>query len=186
MRGTFVGLLAAALMTLCGVASANIIYNIDISGGGETVMGTITTDGTLGALTVASIAAWNLNAAGPIVLTVASPGNFLCQTSPDGGCGVTAEADGTLVQTGGGTGAFIAFYGGVLGDPPLIAFFTTDAEVLLTADPPIVALIPTGQGTVLGTAASAPEPPTAILLGLGLACLGLACTRARRRRSAAV
>jgi hypothetical protein len=41
---------------------------------------------------------------------------------------------------------------------------------------------------VIGTGgrSSVPEPPTAILLGIGLACLGLACTRARRRQSAPV
>jgi hypothetical protein len=40
MRGNIVGLLAAALMGVCGVASANIVYNVLISDGVETVMGT--------------------------------------------------------------------------------------------------------------------------------------------------
>ena len=184
MRGSIVGLLAAALMVLCGVASANIIYNVDISGGGETVTGTITTDGTIGALTAASIVAWNLSASGPAVLSVVSPGNHECQGSAFGGCGVTAEADGTLVETGSTPFAVTAFYGGALGQPPSIEFAPSAVFVEITADE--IAVIPTGQGTVLGSSSSAPEPPTAILLAIGLVGLGSVYMRARGRQRAAV
>jgi hypothetical protein len=194
MRGNIVGLLAAALMAVCGVASANIIYNIDLSGGGETVTGTITTDGTLGVLTPASIVAWNLSAAGPIVLTVASPGNLACPGAAFGGCGVTALAAGTLVETGAGASAFLTFYGGAIGTLPFLSFLPSFVEVALSDSPHVTALIPTGQGAVLGTAAiapppppaSAPEPPTAILLAIGLVGLGSVYMRARGRQRAAV
>jgi hypothetical protein len=169
---------------VCGAASANIIYNVDLSGGGETVTGTITTNGTLGALTAASIVAWNLSAAGPAVLTVASPGNQACQGPASGGCGVPAEADGTLVETGAGTAAFMSLYGGALFTIPGISFFQD--SVAVTDNPALRPKIPIGQGTVLGTSASAPEPPTAILPAIGLVGLGSVYMRARGRQRAAV
>ena len=184
MRGNIVRLLAAALMAVCGVASANIIYDVDLSGGGETLKGTITTNGTLGALTVADIVAWSLSAAGTVALSVVSPGNDLCQVAAFGGCGVTAEADGTLVETGAGTAAYMAFYGGALQTPPAIAFFPDSAPI--TLDGRTSTEIPTGQGTVLGTSSSVPEPPTAILLVVGLVGLVSVYMRARGRQRAAV
>jgi hypothetical protein len=117
MRGNITGLLAAAFMAVCGVASANIIYNIDVSDGGETVAGTITTDGFIGGLTAADFVAWNLSATGTSPLSIASPGTFVnCAPS---GCGVTAEIDGALHFLGSGnellsfanTGASISFSG---------------------------------------------------------------------------
>src|SRR5271155_4209808 len=63
MRGKIIGLLAVALMSLYGVASANIVYNIDITdflGGPNSVTGTITTDGDTGTLAVGDITAWTL------------------------------------------------------------------------------------------------------------------------------
>jgi hypothetical protein len=46
MPGNMVGLLAAVLMCVCGIARADIVYDINISDAVETVTGTITTDGS--------------------------------------------------------------------------------------------------------------------------------------------
>ena len=64
MRGNISRLLAMVLICVCGVASANIIYNVNLSGGGETLKGTITTDGDTGVpLTPADFISWSLLAA---------------------------------------------------------------------------------------------------------------------------
>jgi hypothetical protein len=183
MRGNIVGLLAAALMGVCGVASANIIYNVDISGGGETVTGTITTNGTLGVLTDANIVAWNLTATGQVDLSVVSPGNEACESSAFGGCGVTAEPDGILSDTGV-VGAFLAFYGGDFFDSPAIVFFPSGVDVFPVTGQ--AAIISEHVPYAIGTAPSVPEPPTAILLAIGLVGLASVYMRARGRQSAAV
>jgi hypothetical protein len=185
MRENLVGLLAAALMAVCGVASANIIYSVDLSGGGETVKGTITTNGTLGALTSLNIVAWNLSATGLVDLSVVSPGSEACQSPAGGGCGVTAEADGTLVETGAGIAPFLAFYVGAPPSAPVISFEGSAIYVILAYGAPD-GQIDVGRLAVLGTAASAPEPPTAILLAIGLVGLGSVYMRARGRQRAAV
>ena len=97
---------------------------------------------------------------------------------------MTAEADGTLVETGAGTAAYMAFYGGALQTPPGIGFLPDGVHVDLDLRTAVV--IPTGQGTVLGTSSSVPEPPTAILLVMGLVGLVSVYMRARGRQRAAV
>lgn len=188
MRENIVGLLAAALMAVCGVASANIIYNVDISGAGETITGTITTDGASGLLMAADFVSWSLAVTGPGSFIDNSleipnyPQTAVCAVA---GCGVTA---------GGGEGGVAGFLFLLFtGTPPQALMLETHYDVavdfyydhivipLQVIPPPIpypLVLLPEVTPYLVG---SAPEPPSAILLGIGLACLGLACTRARRR-----
>jgi PEP-CTERM motif len=176
MRGNIVGLLTAALMGVCGVASANILYNVNLSGGGETVTGTITTDGDSGFLTAADFVSWSLAASGVVTINdAAPPGVAACDGS---GCGIFATPM-TLEFTG---------------LPPEALLLEDSASHLVQITPIGVgvpcpgtvcvdAFIPAASPYLVG---SVPEPPTALLLGIGLACLGLACTRARRRQSGLV
>jgi len=126
MRGNFVGLLAAALMAVCGVASANIAYNADAKDGFGTATWTITADAHSAADRVSSLA------------KDATP---FCNEL---GCGLSVPGGPVF---GGGR--------------------------VIHESPPNLAR------------ANVPEPPTAILLAIGLACLGLARTRARARQFAA-
>ncbi len=72
MRRSIVGLLAAALLCAWSVASANIIYSVNLTDGTETVSGSITTDGNVGAITAADIVAWSLTASGVVDASIAS------------------------------------------------------------------------------------------------------------------
>ena len=186
MRGNILGLLAVALMCVCGVASANIVYNVNISGAGETVTGTFTTDGTIGPIAYADIVAWDLVASGSIAaFTIASDqvgSTQVCFAS----CGLTATANtlaydfsaiefppfpaGTLLQLQGtNTIDTIQFAQGQLN-------FFIDSGVFVGA-------IPFSEET---TIARAPEPATVTLLGLALAGLGFARKRSRGRQSTTV
>jgi PEP-CTERM motif len=51
---------AAVALAVSGLAQAAITYNVNQSIGGGSVTGTLTTDGTLGALTLGNFTAWNL------------------------------------------------------------------------------------------------------------------------------
>jgi hypothetical protein len=179
MPGNMVGLLAAVLMCVCGIARADIVYDINISDAVETVTGTITTDGSTGFLAAADFVSWNFTASGPVSLAFSGPP--LPAFCPAAGCGIFASD------------AFLEFAGT---GPQLIGFLDSlSAESIVFKPGQIVvhvsdaenAFISQGAPYPIGAAvASVPEPPTAILIGLGLACLGWACTPARGRQIAAV
>lgn len=83
----------SALVFLCvtSVAEANII---DLSGNGETVAGSITTDGTFGTITaLANITAWSFMVSGaPFAFSISSadPSAFIhCES---GTCSLNADA----------------------------------------------------------------------------------------------
>ena len=54
----------AVVLALAGEAQGNIIYNVNEVVGAGGVVGTITTDGTVGVLSAADIVAWNLTVTG--------------------------------------------------------------------------------------------------------------------------
>jgi hypothetical protein len=179
MRGNIVGLLAAALMGVCGVARPSIVYTVNISDGIEMVSGTITTDGLIGTLNASDITAWDLTAAGPVAFAENSsiPGAFLLCSF---GCGLTATAT-TLAYD---------FSSQIAGT----GFFDCAGNCQIQLDTGAVDVFKASAGhfisesgnTVIARAAAAPEPGTFTLLGLGLAGLGFARKRSRGRQSTAV
>ncbi len=182
-RAAFGGLFLGALAIVSvGSARANsTTYQVDITGGAgveldiETITGTITTDGALGYLQPADILSWSLTASGVIPLFAASsdPG------ANDGCVGVAClYAVGNEISLTGGPGCGITdFYGR---DPNVlneIGFSEDPCNVVPTT---FFLGLPNGGdffdvtgGSIVAapTNPSVPEPPTILLLVIGLAAL---------------
>jgi hypothetical protein len=192
MRRNIVGLLAVALMCVCGVAAATpIVYNVYISDGTETVSGTITTDGTIGVLAAGDITAWHLAAVGPQTFGPATGAGVECLPDFLGGCGLGATSS-TLFSIGDPFCTFppclplgqVSFLGP---GGTSIGFSVLGIDVVGieagTCGPGCNGGYPL-QG--LGPIGATPEPGTFSLLGLALAGLGFARKRSRGRQSTAV
>ena len=173
-RWSIAVLLGASLMSLAQPAAANIIYNVNITDGTETISGTITTDGTLGSiLSSLDYIAFHLTvtgsalAFGPIDLSLAGS-NVAC-FAPCGVASSTALVPGAGLLTMRTPGVGEVFF-----KPTEIDLLSLGAVEINDA-----ILLPNGYtiGTVSG---SAPEPATLALLGIGLAGLGFS-RRARKQ-----
>jgi PEP-CTERM motif len=171
MRGKVVGLLAAALMGVCGVARPSIVYTVNISDGIEMVSGTITTDGLIGTPNASDITGWNLTAAGPAAFAENSsiPGAILLCSF---GCGLTATAT-TLAYDFSSQIAGTAFFD--CAGNCSIQFDTGEVDVFKASTGHFIS----ESGNTIIARAAAPEPGTFTLLGLGLAGLGFARKRSR-------
>jgi PEP-CTERM motif len=188
MHKNIVGLLAVALIWVCGVAAATpIVYNVNITDGTETVSGTITTDGMIGTLVAGDVTNWALSATGPVALSINStlPGAIVdCDSMPS--CGLVATADGGLEYDFSNPTALIEFF--IIPGPPGVVIHAGGVTIYLLAipgnPPPYDISIPGGLRQI-GTASVA-EPGTLTLLGLALAGLGFARKRFRGRKSTAV
>lgn len=65
--------LSVALLAVAGIARANVIYDVSMSGSGETITGSITTSCTpTCTLEPSNVVAWNFTGAGPTPLHIAS------------------------------------------------------------------------------------------------------------------
>jgi hypothetical protein len=188
MRGYIAGLLAVALMCVCGVArSAPIVYNVDFPPGAVPVVvtGTITTDGAPGPLVAADITAFTLSAAGIVNFTLDSAAIGTGFSCPLGfSCGLTATATTLEFISAFHTAAQFFDAAGVgftiFGETNDVAIFF-NVNDKLTHDE--FTSTPLEIGTV---SASVPEPGTITLLGLAVGGLGFARKRSRGRQCTAV
>lgn len=175
-------LLATALVST--VKAANITYNVDLSGGGVTVIGTITTDGALGSIFQNSIVNFDLVVSDGITTSdINATHGYFGESDP----GALFQATNSeLTYDAAGTPGFELFWG-----PGLNSFFCLAASSAGCGNSPTYSspgygvglnwgsgsqalyTVPESGVFVVGTTGSAPEPATAMLLigGLGISLL---------------
>jgi hypothetical protein len=193
-------LLALGTLVLASGARA-LTYQItpvNLAASGTTFTGTLTTDGTLGALTELNLVDWSIDIAGPIAFTITPANSRLFDTVFQG---VSASADEIRVAFPDGVFQF-----------DLIAPFTTTVAACGDCEESGVQLfrsdfgrntqgfslrdfddgdplfedfqgpVVTGGDTsyLAATVAPVPEPTGALLFGVGF--MGLACAQRRVRR----
>ena len=194
-------ILAAALIGAASSAGASLVtYNMNFTGGGETVSGSITTDGVLGDIN-GHMLSWEFTLTGSVPFTMSS-----ATGGSIGGSGAVLSASLTSLtllapssiggvnqqlffRPGGGSSCGQpTFYFNRSGGTPgyVSANFASDpcngngifGEMFRSSSDVIVATAAPGNAV--------PEPATGALAGLALAALGVAMSRPRRVSSTSV
>jgi hypothetical protein len=187
-------------LTLAGGASATA-YEVSQSIGAGGVIGTITTDGTLGALAASNITAWDLTLTGNSGATFhlvngasgVEVGNISAPFNPNAGTpDLTADAQHIYFNYDAQDGGYLGFqtlplYGGqnywcnasqnnnfdcAQGKSVVPVLFSDASSIYEAAS---------GNQIIASAVVGVPEPNTAGLLLAGLAGLGFACKRSRSR-----
>jgi hypothetical protein len=178
--------IAIALFAFSGLASANIIYSFSYAfAAGGSASGTITTDGTIGALSAANVLDWTMNLNG-------NPGGLFTLHGPFSGNNSGLQTTGGLVGSlsaitfdfsGGGYALFqnpspgsginyLCYASALCGNFTNAINMGTNVFGVNTKPQTGVQVVATARPT------NVPEPGTAALLGLGV----VAMWRARRKR----
>jgi hypothetical protein len=191
-------LLLGLVLTTGARALTYQITPVTLTASGTTFTGTITTDGTLGALTEASFVDWSIAVAGPIAFTITPVNSALFDSVfkgvsasadeirvafPDGVLqfDLTAPFTTTVAACGdceeGGVQLFRSDFGRNTQGLFLIDFDDSDPFIDEFQGPVV-----TGGETSYLAATVVPEPAGALLVGVGLAGLACAAGGARRAR----
>jgi hypothetical protein len=184
---SFFGLVAATWLALVSPSIASI-YNVNLSGWGGSVVGTIETDGTIGALQGGNIVDYSLT------VSIGSDSSLISGTGPTLSSAFFANATSTSLFFDFGPNSKYLLFGAISGPPFSWVCFSGSAagcghgnvQIRVNAS----AIIDSGsfyQGlTEIGVAA-VPEPSTWAMIILGFAGVGaMAYRRSRKDQGAAL
>ena len=196
-RSTLLGFLVGLFLVLSSStpALASVVYNIDMTGGGITLTGTITADGATGVLQPSDIVNFDLNASGTVSLAISSATTgFTCQLA---GCDLYVIGDRLIAgdQTAYTATPEIDFNRTSIWNNNSIRFVSgptsgggIDSQVIVFDASGLPHMVTNVLSPiVVGNAVAAvPEPANFYLLSVGLLCISLVyrCGRVRQGASA--
>jgi hypothetical protein len=201
LNQTLLAMTIAGGLTLAGEAKASIIYDVNLAIGAGGVVGTITTDGSVGVLGASDILAWNLTGTGNGGATfhfvnansVVEVGNNTDVFNPNAGTpDLTADANHIYFNFNGTDGGYLGFQ-----TPPAyqgehyVSFganynqlntYTGLAVVPVDYLDPSTINEPASGTQIIASVAAVPEPSTVVAGALLLLPFGSSAVRQLRRK----
>jgi len=186
IRFILAALVAASFALASESAYANTVYHLDLTGGGASAIGTITTDSTIGTLSAPNILDWQiLLTTGVQTFSLNGPSNSEYFVE---GAGLTATATGLFFNFGAADQSALIFENPVVGSGINFLCFN-DTQGACSLDPSLVAVRTTGASTTfsigsgvqqIASVAATPLPAALPLFASAIGGLGFVGWRRRR------